>query len=219
MGGFGDWVENVVESRDALDYRSRVSESETSSIWQSLGFGPNYKAAYCMAVCPAGDDVIGPFLGDGKGFLNGVLNPLQEKEETLYVVPGSDAETYAAKRFPHKRIKPVGSGLRPRSIRSFLGFLPHLFQRHRSEGLAAIYHFTFTGEEPTQATITIRDKTIKVEEGLLGAADLHVKADSRTWVGVLRKEKSLLWALIRRKVVFLKGSPRLLMKFGTCFPS
>src|SRR5258708_29057147 len=127
MGGFADWVENVVESRDALDYRSRVSESETSSIWQSLGFGPNYKAAYCMAVCPAGDDVIGPFLGDRKGFLDGVLNPLQEKQETLYVVPGSDAETYATKRFPHKRIKAVGNGLRPRSIRSFLGSMPHVF--------------------------------------------------------------------------------------------
>src|SRR5271165_5730122 len=80
MGGFGDWVENVVESRNALDYRRRVSDSETSSVWQSLGFGPNYKAAYCMAVCPAGDDVIGPFLADRKEFLAKVVNPLQQKE-------------------------------------------------------------------------------------------------------------------------------------------
>ncbi len=32
------------------DYRKRVRESETVSTWQSLAFGPNYKAAYCMAV-------------------------------------------------------------------------------------------------------------------------------------------------------------------------
>jgi ferredoxin len=217
MGGFNDWVEDIVESRDALDYRSRVSDSESASMWQSLGFGPNYKAAYCMAVCPAGEDVIGPFLGDRKGFLEGVVNPLQEKEETLFVAPGSDAETYAAKRYPHKRLKPVGSGTRPSSIRSFLGFAPHLFQRHHSDGLAATFHFTFTGDEPAQATITIRDETIRVEEGLLGTADLHVKADSRTWVGFLRKEKSLIWALIRRRIV-LKGSPKLLVKFGKCFP-
>ena len=121
MGGFGDWVENVVESRDALDYRRRVSDSETASVWQSLGFGPNYKAAYCMAVCPAGEDVIGPFLDDRKGFLKAVVDPLQQKEETLFVVPGSDAEAHAAKKFPHKRTKPVGNGLRPGSIRSFLG--------------------------------------------------------------------------------------------------
>ena len=77
LGGFGDWVENVVESRDALDYRRRVSDSETASVWQSLGFGPNYKAAYCLAVCPAGEDVIGPFLDDRKGFLKAVVDPLQ----------------------------------------------------------------------------------------------------------------------------------------------
>jgi NAD-dependent dihydropyrimidine dehydrogenase PreA subunit len=63
MGGFTDWVEQVADSKNARDYRSRVEDSETVSIWQSLGFGPNYKAAYCMAACPAGDDVIGPFLG------------------------------------------------------------------------------------------------------------------------------------------------------------
>src|SRR5690242_21372502 len=36
----------------------------SASMWQSLGFGPNYKSAYCMAVCPAGEDVIGPYLQD-----------------------------------------------------------------------------------------------------------------------------------------------------------
>ena len=104
-------------------------------MWQSLGFGPNYKAAYCMAVCPAGEDVIGPFLDDRKGFLKEVVNPLQEKEETLYVVPGSDAEAYAAKRFPHKRPRPVGNGLRPGSIRGRSSpSLPHVFQRHALGG-------------------------------------------------------------------------------------
>jgi hypothetical protein len=95
LGGFGDWVENVVESRDARDYRRRVSDSETASVWQSLGFGPNYKAAYCLAVCPAGEDVIGPFLEDRKGYLTRVVDPLQAQEETLYVVPGSDAQDQA----------------------------------------------------------------------------------------------------------------------------
>ncbi len=218
MGGFGDWVENVVESRDALDYRRRVSDSETASVWQSLGFGPNYKAAYCMAVCPAGDDVIGPFLDDRKRFLKTVVEPLQAKEERLYVVPGSDAENYAKKRFPHKRIQPVGSGLRPGSIRGFLENIPRLFQRHQSQGLAATYQFTFTGAEPAQATVLIRDKTIRVEEGHVGLPDLSVTADSQAWVGFLRKERSLVWALLRRKIR-LKGSPRLLVAFGKCFPS
>jgi Fe-S-cluster-containing hydrogenase component 2 len=218
LGGFGDWVENVVESRDALEYRRRVSDSETASIWQSLGFGPNYKAAYCMAVCPAGEDVIGPFLEDRKTYLEDVVNPLQKKEETLYVVPGSDAQDHAKKRFPHKRIKPVGNGLRPGSIRGFLGSLPRVFQRHQSEGLAATYHFTFTGREPAEATVVIRDKTIRVEPGHVGSPDLSVTADSQAWLGFVRKERSLVWALLRRKIR-LKGSPRWLVAFGKCFPS
>ena len=51
MGGFTDWVEQVAESKNALDYRRRVSDPESASMWQSLSFGPNYKAAYCLSVC------------------------------------------------------------------------------------------------------------------------------------------------------------------------
>jgi Fe-S-cluster-containing hydrogenase component 2 len=91
MGGFTDWVEKIAESRSARDYRRKVSDRESASMWQSLSFGANYKAAYCMAVCPAGEDVIGTFLTDRPGFLQQVVKPLQDKEEIVYVVPGSDA--------------------------------------------------------------------------------------------------------------------------------
>ena len=218
LGGFVDWTETVADSKNALDYRSRVGDAETASMWQSLSFGPNYKAAYCMAVCPAGEDVIGPFLADRKGFLGEVVEPLRDKRETIYVTPDSDAEAYVTRRFPHKRVKRVGAGRRPKSVRSFLFVLPHLFQRHRSEGIDATYHFTFTGEEPAEATVVIRSKTIRVEKGLVGRPDLRVTADSRTWLGFLAKERSLFWALLRR-TIRLKGSPRLLAAFGRCFPS
>src|SRR5581483_7629831 len=36
--------------------------------------------------------------------------------------------------------------------------------------------------------------------------------------GFLAKERSLLWALLRRRIR-IKGSPRLLVAFGKCFPS
>ena len=108
MGGFTDWVEQVADSKNARDYRSRVSDAESASMWQSLSYGANYKAAYCLAVCPAGEDVIGPFLTDRKAHLKEVVRPLQEKEETIYVTKNSDAEDHVAKRFPHKKIKHVG---------------------------------------------------------------------------------------------------------------
>jgi Fe-S-cluster-containing hydrogenase component 2 len=114
MGGFTDWVQTIADSEDAADFRSRVSDSENASMWQSLSFKANYKAAYCLAVCPAGEDVIEPYLDDRKGFVKLVLKPLQDKEETLYVLPDSKAKAYAEKRYPHKPVKVVDSGIRGR---------------------------------------------------------------------------------------------------------
>jgi hypothetical protein len=187
-------------------------------MWQSLAFGPNYKAAYCLAVCPAGEDVIGPFLDNRPGFLKEHLRPLTEKEETLYVIAWSDAEEHARRRFPKKKIKRVSSGLRATSIPGFLFGLKLLFQPITAAKLNAAYHFTFTGREPKQATVVIRDGTVEVQDGHQGAADLQVTADSDTWLGFLAKERSLLWALLRRKIR-IKGPPRLLVAFGKCFPS
>ncbi|MGE0606851.1 MAG: SCP2 sterol-binding domain-containing protein, partial [Pirellulales bacterium] len=99
-----------------------------------------------------------------------------------------------------------------------LSGIPHTFQRGQSEGLNAVYHFTFTGKEPRTATVIIHEMTIQLAEGHEGTADLRLTADSETWLGFLAKERSLLWALLRRKIR-IKGSPKLLVAFGKCFPS
>jgi len=142
MGGFTDWTEQVADSKNAHDYRARVNDAESASMWQSLSFGANYKAAYCMAVCPAGDDVIAPFKLDRKGFVADIVKPLQEKEETVYVLADSDAESHVAKRYPHKRTTRVGNSLRPSNVRGFLDGMPLVFQRGRAGDLAATYHFS-----------------------------------------------------------------------------
>ncbi|MBW4555179.1 MAG: SCP2 sterol-binding domain-containing protein [Trichormus sp. ATA11-4-KO1] len=218
MSGFTDWAGTIADSKSAHAYRQKVNDSESASMWQSLSFNAQYKAAYCMAVCPAGEDVIAPFLSDRKAFVQEVVKPLQDKTETIYVVPGSDAESYVARRFPHKTVRRVSSGIRPQSIQGFLFGLPLLFQRNQSEGLSAIYHFTFTGAESRCATVTIHNKTVQVQDGHLGNANLSVTADSKTWLGFLAKEQSLIWALLRRKVR-ISGSLKLLQAFGRCFPA
>src|SRR5262244_4406712 len=219
LGGFTDWVEQIAASKSATEYRRRVTDAESASMWQSLSFGANYKSAYCMGVCPAGDDVLAPFLTDRSQYLQDVVRPLQDKEETVYVVPNSDAEEYVARRFPHKQTKRVGNGLnRLRSIQSFLNGMPLTFQRDQSKGVAATYHFSFTGAEERRATVTIRDQKLEVMDGHNGNPDISVTADSQTWLGFLAKERNLLWALLRRKIR-IKGSPRLLLAFGKCFPS
>lgn len=219
IGGFTNWVEQIADSKSASDYRRRVTDAESASMWQSLSFGANYKSAYCMAVCPAGDDVIAPFLTDRSQYLQDVVRPLQNKEETVYVVPKSDAEEYVARRFPHKHVKRVGNSLnRLRTIAALLTGLPLTFQRNQSKGLAATYHFIFTGAEERRATVVIRDQKLKVSEGHSGKADIVVTADSQTWLGFLAKERNLVWALLSRKIR-INGSPRLLLAFGKCFPS
>ncbi len=219
MGGFNDWVEKIADSTGALDYRKKVSGAETVSMWQSLSFGANYKAAYCLSVCPAGEDVIAPFLTDRKEFLKDVVKPLQDKFETVYVVPGSDAEDYVARHFPNKKAKQVSNGLAGQgTIRAFLRGLNFVFQRGKSKGLNAVYHFTFTGQEEVKATVVIRDKKLEVSDGHMGRPDFRLTADSNTWLRFLRMEANLVWALVTRKIR-IHGSPRLLLAFARCFPS
>lgn len=218
MGGFANWAETLTESRGRLDYRKRVPEIETISTWQSLSFGPNYKAAYCMAVCPAGEDVIAPYRLSKKAFTEEFVRPLQAKKESLYVIEGSDAERHARKRYPHKTIRLVRGSLRPRNLETFLFGLTLSFQRQAAGDLDATYHFIFTGADNAEATVLIHEGTITVTPELSGQPNLRIVADTATWLGFLAKEKSLLWALLTRRIR-LRGNPKWLLAFGRCFPS
>lgn len=218
MSGFTNWVENVADSKDAREYRQKVDDRDSASMWQSLSFGANYKAAYCLSVCPAGEDVIGPFLENRKAFLKDVVKPLQDKEEPVYVLRHSDAEAHAQKRFPHKETRIITNSLRPRSIEGFLRGISLTFQRHQSKDIDATYHFRFTGKESKEATIHIRNKTLVVEDGLVGDADLFVTADSETWLKFLAQDANIVWAIVRRKVR-VKGPLSLLKAFARCFPN
>ena len=217
MGGFQDFMETAIDAKNRFSHREQVTPAETVSMWQSLTYGANYKAAYCMAVCPAGEDVIQPFLEDRAGFKRDVLKPLQEKLEPVYVVPDTDAEAWLARRFPHKTPRHVGNTLRPTSIAGFLAGLPRVFQRNKAKGLDATWHFRFTGAEERDATITIRDQTITVQDGLHGTADLRVTADARSWIRFLEKQSRLALLLLGRRIR-LRGKPKWLVAFGRCFP-
>ena len=216
IGGFTNWVENIADSKSSIDYRTRVSDAETVSQWQSLAYGPCYKSVYCMAVCPAGDEVIPQYLADKKKFVEDVVKPLQQKTEPVYVLPGSDAENHVQRMFPHKKIKRVGNGIRPPSVAAFVAVMPRAFQRHQSAGLDATYHFTFTGNEQVEATVIIKDKTISVQQGHAGIPDVRVNADAKTWLRVLHKESSMIKEIIFRRIR-VKGPLELFKSFGRCF--
>ena len=218
LGGFQNWVEQVVESKNQADYRRRVSDPETISMWQNLSIGPQTRCDRCMAICPAGEQAIGGYLEDRRGYTQQYLKGSQNLKETIYVVKGSDAEQHVQTRFPDKTVKHISNGIRPDSVAMFLESLPLAFQPNQAEALNATYHFTFTGDETAEATVSIQKGALAVETGHVGRPDLHLTADSRTWVDFLAKEKNLVSALVTRKMK-IKGSPKLMMQFAKCFPA
>ena len=64
----------------------------------------------------------------------------------------------------------------------------------------------------------VSHKPVAVAAGHIGAPDLHVTADAVTWIGFLRQERNIVWAIFRRKVR-LNGPLKLLLAFGKCFPA
>ena len=218
LGGFQNWVEQVVDSKGHADYRRRVSDKETISIWQHLAIGAQTLCDRCMAVCPAGEKAIGEYLDDRKNYTDQYLKKFRNLSETIYVVKGSDAEDHVRSNFPAKQVKLISNGIRPLSAAMFLESLPLVFQPGQSEDLNKVYHFSFTGDENLEGTVTIREKTLTVQDGLEGRPDLHVTADSQAWIKFLAKEMNLVKALATRKIK-IKGSPKLMMAFAKCFPS
>lgn len=218
LGGFQNWVEQIVASKDQADYRRRVSDNETISMWQNLAIGSQTRCDRCMAVCPAGKGSIGEYLEDRKTYIHRTVKRFADLEESIYVIKGSDAERHVKSKFPLKTIKHISNGIRPTSAGSFLESMPLAFQPGQSEGLDAVFHFTFTGEEQLMATVIIRDKKLIVESGHSGTPDLHLTADSLTWTRFLAKEAGIFPALLTRKFK-VKGSPKLMGAFAKCFPA
>lgn len=216
MGGFLDILGDVAESRDRAELAARLPMNEGVSLWQSLTYGANYKAAYCMAVCPAGEDVIGPYLSDRRGFVGEVVRPLREKTETVYVLADSDAEDHVRQRYPHKTVRRVRATTTPSDIDGFLRFAHIAFQPRRSKEVSLRLHFTFTGASERLATLAIAQGALSVEDGHVGARDAHVRVDATTWLGVVSGRLSPVWAVMRGRL-WVDGPLSALRTFQTCF--
>jgi epoxyqueuosine reductase QueG len=214
FGGFQEWIEEIVSSRNVRSYRSKFCDSETGSKWQSLTYGHAYRCSYCMAVCPAGDETAKTYLFDKKSYMEKYVKPLKIKEEPIYVIAGTRAEK-VAKKNQSKDVRYVRNTIRPTSVVSFLDGSRLFFNPERAKGLNVTLHFTFSGKENKSATIAVSECNLKVQEGHTGDANLHIRSDSETWVKILNEEISPLSALITGKLR-LKGNPSHLKKFKSC---
>jgi ferredoxin len=169
MFGFEDWAQTVADGREA--YGSKFSGDETRSVWQSLAVGPNYKSAYCQAVCPAGDDVIGPYMADKAGWRRDVVIPLLRKAENVYVTSGSRAER-VARRNPAKRVRYVDYQPRLSTPANFLLGLQHRFDRVLAVAVSVRVELRF----PERAVLVTIDRGTLTIEDLETAPDPPVAA-------------------------------------------
>jgi ferredoxin len=112
LNGFIDWVERLADSRDRFDYRRKVSDAETIAMWQGLTYSISNTCSNCIAVCPAGEEVVGEYLADRKAWSQSMVEALKKRGGLIFVVPGSDAEAHAMKHYPAQRIRRVGNGRR-----------------------------------------------------------------------------------------------------------
>jgi hypothetical protein len=126
-------------------------------MWQALSFRTNYKAAYCMAGCPAGNEVMPPFLENSKTFVND--RPLKEKEEPVNVRKCSPAERFASKN-PSKEIRHIKSPYRPQNIDYFLRGAKLQFNPEKAKDLDLVIQFRFYGEENVDAFVQITNQKL-----------------------------------------------------------
>ena len=52
-------------------------------LWQSLMFRSSYRCGYCVAVCPAGEEIKSFYLQNKSAYIQQVLKPLQDRAELV----------------------------------------------------------------------------------------------------------------------------------------
>jgi ferredoxin len=179
----GDWVQALAADGGPEAYRAKFRDAETASMLQSLAFEPSYKSAYCMAVCPAGDDVIGPYLADRARHREEVLMPLRRQPEPVYVRSGTRAEKVAA-RNPAKQIRYLDFQPDVSTVANFALGLRHMFQPPSAPPGRRTVAFRFTDGSLTAA---LSDGTLTVTGGTSEPADATITCDDPGYIAILHR--------------------------------
>ncbi len=218
LSGFQDWVDDLTNSENAAVYRRNVGEPETLSWWQSLAHGPNYKSSYCIAVCPAGTDNIGPFREAPRDYLERVVQPLTERRELVYVMPGSAAEKAVA-RHPNKQVRHVRS---PRHLRREAGcVILQRFSRLKADNITVrpfMMNLEFTGKEPMDVHLNAMPAWIAVTYRFRNETPSMLRVDSETFLVVFGSPNAggfvagFAWALLRGRFRY-RGKSGVLLSF------
>jgi Fe-S-cluster-containing hydrogenase component 2 len=185
-----DFVEALAMEGGPGAFRSKFRAEETASFVQSLLFEPNYKSAYCMTVCPAGEDIAGDYLTDPSKYRQETLIPLREHPEAVYVTSGTRSETVAL-RNKHKHVRYLDYKPDLSTAANFAVGLRHMFKAPAPEpGLELgtprrVVSFRFPDGVVTAIVDDAKLTTTIGESGEV--ADAVVISDSADYITILHK--------------------------------
>lgn len=243
MDGFQDWVETVISAPNVEAYKTRFRDSETASLWQSLSFGANYKSAYCMAVCPAGDDVIGNYLPDKREYVQEIVRPLKDKKEPVYVQPGTRAEKIArrnsnkdirlveplnpASPVPARQENPPVQDFdtpkqeksemnNPLTCKDIIARMSMTINPTVAGDLTADIQYQISGAEPGKYYLHVENGQCHFYEGETDAPTLTIFTPSEVWLAIAQGELNGTEAMMQGKYR-AEGDFELLMKMPKIF--
>lgn len=84
--------------------------------------------------------------------------------------------------------------------RDFLYALPSKVSPSAIEGLDTVFHFDLEGEKGGQYTITVADKKVTVEDGLIGDPKCVVRATGESFINLATGELNPMMAVLTGKV-------------------
>jgi ferredoxin len=179
-----DWLEAFTMEGGPAAYRSKFRDDETAVFTQAVSFEPNYKSAYCMAVCPAGDDIIGTYLSDPAKHREEVLMPLRQHPEAVYVTSGTRSEE-RAKRNPHKFVRYIDYKPDVSSAANFAVGLRHMFKPPAPDTPRSVVSFRFP--DGTVTAVIDKAKLTTTTEPSDEVADATVVSDASNYITILHK--------------------------------
>lgn len=86
------------------------------------------------------------------------------------------------------------------TAKEFIYNLPLKVNKDAIAGMETVFHFDVEGEGGGQYTVTLKDGSLKVDEGLIGESKCKVKASNDNLMGVIDGSINPLMALMMGKI-------------------
>ena len=104
----------------------------------------------------------------------------------------------------------------PVTIADLIAQMPGAFQPKKAQGMNAVIQFNFSGAEPGNWNVEIKNGTLKVEKGIHANPSLTISADSADCLKLFNHELNPMQAFMQGKLK-VQGDMGLAMKMMQFF--